>query len=298
MRSVIPATLLLMLLSAAAAVDAPFNLKNSLPKSFAGNSWKQTDGHTYTRENLYNYIDGAADHFIAYGFIQLAGVEYRHASAEKGTVIIDVYDMGSTLSAFGIFRSKRDPESKTLQIGAGALASSNYIFLYKDRYYVEIQAYTGEEGDILRDMAQTLAGILPGQNTPPSELNYLPARDRVPGTELYITGGILGHGFLDRGLVCNYRLNGEEVMAFLVFFPSPGDAAKALESYKRYLEGAGEAWQELKGSGESGFMSREPYHKTVMAARKGAFIAGIADLSRGEKGMDLLMNLLKNVPRE
>lgn len=297
MKHIIPGALLLIALSARTAAAPAFNLKESLPQTFAGGAWQRAGEHAYTPENLYNYINGAADLFIAYGFIQLAGAEYRLASEKKSMVIIDIYDMGSSLNAFGVFRSKRDPQSKTLNIGAGAFATSQYVFLYKDRYYVEIQAYPAHEGDVLTAMAQTLAGILPGQNAPPSELSYLPARNRISGTELYITGGILGHGFLDRGLVCNYLLDGAEVMAFLVFFPSPGDAGRALESYKRYLEGAGEAWQELKGSGESGFVSREPYHKTVMAARKGAFIAGIADLPRPDRGKDLLKHLLENLPQ-
>ena len=296
-RIVSPASLLLTVLTALAAAGATPDLKGSLPQGFEGGSWKPAGDYTYAPDNLYNYINGAADFFISYGFIQLAGREYRQGSEKKRTVTIDIYDMGTTLNAFGVFGSKRDAESAPLQIGAGAFGTAQYLFLYKDRYYVEIQAYPAESGDLLAGMAQKVAARLPGGHTPPAELNYLPAAGRVPGTEKYITGGILGHGFLDRGLVCNYLLEGAEVMAFLVFFPSASDAGRALESYKRYLESAGEAWQELKGLEERGFVSREPYHKTVIAARQAAFIAGVADLTHLEKGKDLLMSLLKNLPQ-
>ena len=297
MKSVVLATLLLTFLSAVTAAGTSFTLKDSLPQSFEGSAWKPAGDHAYAPENLYNYINGAADLFISYGFIELVGREYSQGSEKKRNVTIDIYDMGTTLNAFGVFRSKRDPESTTLKIGAGAFGTSKYLFWYKDRYYVEIQAYPVENRDVLIGMAQHVEGMLPGQNAPPSELNYLPAESRVPGTEMYITGGILGHGFLDRGLVCKYLVDGEEVMAFVVFFPSAGDAGKALESYKRYLEQSGETCQELHGVGEGGLVSREPYHKTVIVARQAAFIAGVADLSRPDRGKDLLKHLLENLPQ-
>ncbi len=277
-------------------VTAASEMKTILPQSSGINGWQLSEKYHYLPENLYNYINGAADLFVSYGFVKLAGAEYTSGISKQQNLVVDIYDMGSKLNAFGVFQSKRDPEGKSLKIGAGAFQGKRYVFFYKDRFYIEIQSYPrSKSGDITVVMAQKVAGEISGDCTPPSELNYLPDTGRVPGSEIYITGGILGHAFLDKGLVSDYRVNGGVVKAFVAFFPSRKHAVKAMDQYKSYLVAAGETWQALNGFGERGFFSKEPYHKTILVAQKDHFVAGVADLSHPEKGRGLLKSIIKDL---
>ncbi|MDX1778952.1 MAG: DUF6599 family protein, partial [Thermodesulfobacteriota bacterium] len=201
-----------------------------LPISSAAGTWKLESKHSYTPDDLYNYINGAADLFISYGFVELGGAHYSYGTDGQGTVVVDIYGMGKKLNAFGVFQSKRDPEVPLLDIGAGAIGNETYIFFYKDRFYVEIQAFSpdGQKSSAALTMAREVAGRIRGDASLPAELGYLPEADQVMGSVLYITGGILGHGFLDKGLLCDYRVNGEVVKAFIAFFSSPDQAVKAL----------------------------------------------------------------------
>lgn len=79
-----------------------------------------------------------------------------------------------------------------------------------------------------------------GQNerktiTPPLELFYFPEKNRIAGSERYIIGGILGHAFLDRGMVCNYRIQGQKVTAFVTMLPSPRDAVYAVKQLRTFF---------------------------------------------------------------
>ena len=268
-----------------------------LPVSSDTGIWKLESKHSYTPDDLYNYINGAADLFISYGFVELAGAHYRYGTDGQETVVVDIYDMGKKLNAFGVFQSKRDPEVPVLDIGAGAIGNEKYIFFYKDRFYVEIQAFSpdGQKSSAALTMAREVAGRIPGDTSLPVELGYLPEADQVMGSVLYITGGILGHGFLDRGILCDYRVNGEVVKAFIAFFPSPEQAVKALNLYKDYLKKAGETWEARKGFGENSFTGQEPYHKTILVAQQGVFVAGVADLSSAQKGEALLRGILSKI---
>jgi hypothetical protein len=278
-----------------AQLGAATDVRKMLPPQSAGSEWRLVgDNYSYLPDTLYNYINGAADLFISYGFVALAGGEYRRASDQLGNVTVDVYDMGSTLNAFGVFQSKRDPEVRSLTIGAGAFGTEKYVFFYKGQFYVEIQAYvlSDSTSDVVMKMAQQVDRSIGGDSTPPAELRYLPDDNRVAGSEMYITGGILGHGFLDRGLLCDYTIGGETVKAFVVFFSSGPLAVKALDHYKSYLERSGESWQAIEGVGEKGFASQEPYHKKILVAQQGPFVAGVADLSQPSKGEELLKRML------
>jgi len=257
------------------------------------------DYYHYLPDNLYNYINGAADLFISYGFVKLAGAEYALGSGTRENAIIDIYDMGNKLNAFGVFQSKRDPESKSHPIGSGGFGGERYLFFYKDRYYVEIQAYVtaGKGKDIPVTLARKVAEGITGDRTPPSELKYLPETGLISGSQMYITGGILGHAFLDRGMMGEYRIGDEVVKVFVAFLPSGEQAVMALNHYKNFLKSAGEKCQVLSGFGENGFAAREPYHKNILVAQQGSFVVGVTDLSPAQKGEELLRNLLRTIKK-
>ncbi len=298
LKTIILCTTCFFTFSTTPEVGADSGVEKLLPQSPGVVGWQLVGNYYhYLPNNLYNYINGAADLFVSYGFVKLAGAEYAPGVSGQENAIVDIYDMGNKLNAFGVFQSKRDPESKSFKIGTGAFGSEKYIFFYKDRFYIEVQAYlsASKEKDIPFKLARKVAGGISGDCTPPSELNYLPEAGRVPGSEMYITGGILGHAFLDKGLVGDYRVNGGVVKAFVAFFPSREHAAKAMDQYKSYLDTAGETWQALNGFGERGFFSKEPYHKTILVAQKDHFVVGVADLSHPEKGKGLLKSIIKDL---
>jgi len=205
--------------------------------------------------------------------------------------------MGSKLSAFGVFQARRDSQAVSLNLGAASIGSDDYLAFYKDRFYVEIQAYiTGKkETHGIETMASVVAERLPGDNTLPRELSYLPEKGRIFGSERYIRGGILGHGFLDRGIVCDYRIEGKKVSAFIAMLPSPRDAAGALQHHRSFLEKSGKKCRPLEGYGAHGFISEEPYHETIMATQVGAYVVGIYDLAAPGAGATLLEEIIRNL---
>jgi hypothetical protein len=260
--------------------------------------WK-AEGQTYrfVPENLYEYIDGAADFFIAYGFIGLTGANYSPVSGGMDSVTIDIYDMGNTLNAFGVFQPRKASRAPSLNIGAWSFGSDDYVAFHKDRYYVEIQAYiTGrKEKRPVIDMAARVAAHLPGDDALPHELSYFPEKSRIAGSERYIRGGILGHAFLDRGMVCEYGMDGKKVTAFVAFLPSDRAAVTAVEHHRSFLEKSGKQCQPLEGFGMHSFVSEEPHHKIIIVKQAGAFVAGVYDLTSVEAGKTLLTEILRNI---
>ena len=56
---------------------------------------------SYTPENLYEYIDGASELYISYGFTKLISRKYEKLGQPE--IVVDFFDMCSSDNAFGIF---------------------------------------------------------------------------------------------------------------------------------------------------------------------------------------------------
>ena len=259
----------------------------------------EIDGQPYgfLPENLYEYINGEAEFYIALGFIGLKGATYTSVDGGEETVTIDIYDMGNKLNAFGVFQSKRAGQSSTLNVGAASMGSDDYFAFYKDRFFVEMQAYITSEKEKggLGTMAARVAARLPGDNTPPPELFYFPEKNRIAGSERYIKGGVLGHRFLDRGIVSDYRIQDQKITAFVAMFPSSRDAVHAVNHHRSFLLKSGKECLPLEQVGEHGFVSEEPYHKKIMETQIGTFVAGVYDLADIEAGKTLLVDIIRAI---
>ncbi len=253
--------------------------------------------YRYSPQNLYKYINGEADFYISYGFVSLVGANYSSGSESSDSITIDIYDMGEKLNAFGVFQSKRGRESSSLKIGAASFGADGYVVFYKDRYYVEILSFV--EGEQRKTehviMARKVAEKIQGGISPPYELSYLSEFGRIEGSERYVKGGILGHAFLDRGLICDYRIEDDVVSAFVAFFRSSGDAVSSFDEHKDFLRRSGKKCIPLNGFGEYGFVSQEPYHKNILVVQEGSFVVGVYDLLKAQKGIELLKDILKRI---
>ncbi len=273
-----------------------------LPHSPEIPGWQMADKpYHYSSEDLYKYIDGEAESFLAYGFVSLKGVNYSPGSDNSEFITVDIYDMGEKLNAFGMFQSKRRSESCSSKIGAASYSTNGYLAFYKGRHYVEILSFVKSEQWKEQHLfiARKIAEKMKGDAFPPHELSYLPESGKVAGSERYIRGGILGHAFLDSGLVSEHRVDGNVVSAFVALFPSNEDAVRSFEAHKDFLQKGGKKCLPINGIGQLGFSSQEPHHKNILVVQEGPFVIGVYDLPEAQQGMDLLKDMAKRVkPRQ
>ncbi len=59
---------------------------------------------SYTKENLYEYVNGHAEYFISAGFVTLAVGEYGKSGSPDAApdVTVDIYDTGRSIQSFGV----------------------------------------------------------------------------------------------------------------------------------------------------------------------------------------------------
>jgi hypothetical protein len=183
----------------------------------------------YDADNLWEYIDGAAELFVTYGVRTCRTAELASGGV---TVTVDLYDMGTPLDAFGIFNLEGSGRGAPFPEAVEAVLDPPYqALLLKGAVYVKVNAVEGELTDPTgRGLLTGIAQALPGPSAYPAELELLPRPGRIAGSEGYQAGGFLGLTELTHCIYAEYTSEGGGTwQGFLI--PSPS--------------GAGATWTEL-----------------------------------------------------
>jgi len=107
-------------------------LAELLPKASSMDGWRIADGPTdYDSETLYEYLNGGAPLYLEFGFKGMVHVRYQLGDDSLSSVTIDVYDMGSDLGAFGLYRSGRPPRAEVRDWGAEGYRSGTVAAAWK-----------------------------------------------------------------------------------------------------------------------------------------------------------------------
>ncbi len=169
----------------------------------------------YDSSNLWEYINGAADLFIMYGFQYLHSCEISSGDIKA---VIDVYNMGTQLNAFGMYKTERGEPNGKLEIGVEAVITSpNQSLMLKDIYYIKINVYEGSlPAEKNQDLLRSIAGILPGSIEFPVEFELLPAENKIKNTEHFAKEGFLGLSELTNCLYADYKIEDSEFQYFIV----------------------------------------------------------------------------------
>lgn len=198
----------------------------------------------YTPGDLWDYINGAADAYLSYGFSELHIAEYVKG---KNAIKVEVYDHVSPLLGFGIYSIERSPQYRFIDIGSQGYAEEGLAHFFKGRYYVKVVTNSKSKKIItsLNQIARSVADALPGDAAMPEMIRLLPVTGKVAYEETYLNESVLGHSFLRGALRAAYEIDDKSFSMYLFKTESVGQAAEAVAAY---LKSAGiEADSDVSG---------------------------------------------------
>jgi hypothetical protein len=231
----------------------------------------------YDPVTLYEYLNGGAEGYLAYGFQRLAHARFALGADDASSVAVDVYDMGSKLGAFGIFSSGRHRDAVPRDWGAEGYRSGEIAAAWKGRVYVHARADEDSASltSVLERLVDRVIDAAPGDASPPEILQRLPAEGLVPQTTRYVAEDLLGHAFLPGGVLAHYDCGPEECLLFLCELGSPEAARRALERLHEYESSQGALLEGAPGTGEGGFRAKDPGLGPGLVTRLGGSVAGV-----------------------
>ena len=138
---------------------------------------------TYSPKTLSDYIDGGAELYLSYNFKGALAVKYRDASENE--IAVDVFDMGSSYDAFGVFAHTRETIAE--DFGQGSEYAAGLLTFWKGRFYVSVLAYpeTAASKNAVTALGQAIAGAIKEEGPVPPILALLPQEDLQPESVRY-----------------------------------------------------------------------------------------------------------------
>jgi hypothetical protein len=157
-------------------------IEPNIPDSLNGWEIKETL-HIDSKEELYDYIDGGAEQFISYGYVSAVSKIYEKRGEPE--VTIELFDMGNSKNAYGIFSNIRYDEND--EYGQGSQYISGALFFWKDRYFVNITATDATIGSekFIKELAKNISDAIPESGQKPEIISVLPEQDLDSNGILY-----------------------------------------------------------------------------------------------------------------
>lgn len=236
---------------------------------------KHTDYPVFTPDNLWDFINGAADTYLAYGFQDLHVAEYKKG---KNVIKLEVYRHQNNTLAFGIYSTERSPSFRFLNIGGQGYSADGAINFFKGNYYVKIRTYSKNEKTLQasESLALQVANMLKGDAGLPSELSQFPAEGKKVNEETYINESVLGHKFLNNAYKSQYGLGSD---VFSIFLMNKASVEEAKSMVNEYLKQTSiEPTEEDNGK----YVLNDGYNGTIFLAWKNSKIVIISGLAKDQ----------------
>jgi hypothetical protein len=133
---------------------------NPFPATGSVAGWEKTgDTRTFAAKDLYQYIDGGAEEYVAAGVVTTSTADYKYQGMLEATA--DVYTMGEAAGAAKMFTKDQAGDGKSVAIGDAGVSRAQSVVFRKGPYLVRIVAY--QSAPNAADALQTLAHAVEGK---------------------------------------------------------------------------------------------------------------------------------------
>lgn len=223
----------------------PFSLPfdKILPREISG--WAPSgEDQVFGRDDIFDYMDGAGEIYLAYDFRGLLVREY--AKPEAPAIVIEIYQMSSSEDAYGVFT--HDTDGDELDLGQGAVYGAGLLRFWKNTVFVRIMAdrETVEAKSAVLELGRTIDSAVPAEGSPPKLISFLPPEGLLAKQLRYFHTQVIlnAHYYLANVNVLNlspqtqaalarYERNRAQARVLLVRYPT---VAQTFDAAGRFVE--------------------------------------------------------------
>jgi len=231
-------------------------------------SWKlSTEFEIYTPDNLWDYIDGAAENYVIYDFADLHIGEYTKG---KRSVRVEIYRHSNHDNAFGIYSSERYPDFNFIDIGTQGYMQDDILNFFHRNYYVKMYGNSDDKKTMkaLKELAMEVQDALGKKEGFPATLKLFPEENKMANADKYIAKSFLGHEFLNKAFVAKYKTEEGKLNVFII---SPGNNDEAEEMLSIYLDFTS---QDKKDLADGEYLIEDPYNGQVLIHKQKGLLIG------------------------
>ena len=236
-------------------------------------------------DNLWEYIDGAADQFQLYGLTAMLHQEYK---AGPVSVTADIYSYANPENAFGIYATERSSKAKFTAIGTEGYSgrsddgTSTSLNFFLDSYYVKLMGFGAGSDSVLDAFAKTIATRIGAAPAWPAMLAHLPAEHRIAHTELYVLSAPLGHDYLSPAYSVQYQAEKDASTLVVSVAADQAEAMRRLDLLDKHLRKDGKS-APAPDLGTNAILGSTSYEGEIAAAVSGRYLVLMVNPSGSAK---------------
>ena len=232
-----------------------------------------TDYPVYTPDNLWDYINGAADTFLALGFEDLHIAEY---TSGKEIIKVEIYKHENNVLAFGMYSTERFPSYNFIKIGIEGYKTDGQVYFLKGSYYVKVMTNSKSAKTVgfVEPLAYKVVDALSGEINMPELLKAFPAEGKKAYEDTFVQESVLGHGFLTGAYKANYEVDGNSFLIFILEKTSVEESRKSVSAFLSALK------LELLDQDGGKYVLADGYNGTVSLSWSGTRIVLINGLPK------------------
>ena len=227
--------------------------KMTLPAEISGWKWDGKE-KTYDARAIFDYIDGAAELYLAYGFQGLQ--VWRYEKAGGPPILVERYELASPEDAYGVFSYEHQDEPAG--IGQGSEFGGGMLRFWKGKYLVTVYAEGEGQGveEAILSLGKAAAQAIPASGSEPQIVRLLPGKEfgLVDKSTRYLKShvllnqrffisheNLLGLSRKSEAVLAAYSRDKQKVQLLLIRYPNADEAKSALQTFKKaYMPEAGE----------------------------------------------------------
>jgi hypothetical protein len=202
----------------------------------------------YTKENLYEYVNGHAEYFLSAGFNALAVGEYIEKNSEKDRpdIIVDIYNMGKAIQAFGVLSDEIGDNASSVEVGIMGAKTAQGLSFASGRYYVKITSF--QDTMPLELFASRIDEMIGSSASDFKEFSRLPKIGDIVSTR-FVKEAYRGLGFAHNVIEREYDIKGKLVQLSLVT-GNEAEISDLLSSYLKFFKESDTPYKKVVKDGQ------------------------------------------------
>lgn len=271
---------------------APARTMVALPDGLKG----LTPPESFSPQDLSDKINGKAELYLTAGFKRLVSQRFSRRGQDRPWLEMFAYDMGGFENAYSVFSLQRREDAESAGLTEHAYQTENALFLVHGPHYLEIIASepTAEMTEAMKSLAGAFVRDHPVARQAIAEPELFPAEGLAADSVARIPANAFGFEKLDGVFTAGYRLQDEEMTAFLSRRDSAAEAAELARAYRRFLVTFGGEAQDtdlpIEGAGSVNILDS---YEIVFAV--GPYFAGVREAARLEEAKALALRLYQRL---
>lgn len=278
-----------------AASTSTSGASSLIPADAAGPDWERKgDLQRFTSDNLYDKVDGREDLYKSFEFHELLAADFMVKGNDKRFIQVELFDMTTPKSAFGVFAAERPAKPTTAKIGREAYTDTNGAFFWKGKFYVRVIGADAEKSTqkAAIDIARAIAEKLPESKDTESLGDPLPTDGRVANSFAITAESAFSQSFFRNVYSARYKAGGAELTGFVMMTDSPDKAASIIEEYRKAMASTGE----LVKVGD-GIHHLEAYGSHYVIFARGKAVGGVMEADDKDAAIKLAKKIADYVQK-